>query len=253
MSILPGLDVGHQATQGGAVHVAAGEAAVVVVVGEGDPAFVILALDEGVAGFLLRVDGIEGLVQTFVAGDAGVDRAAPARDVRRGAHWPPALPSRRPKNLGPFHCVPVILRAAADRLLNSFRSTRTCLPASRSRGTRGRPIRGSGWCQASGASGFRGRPGQRRSRSSSAWHLLPPASCGSASPARRRPAPGSDTPGATPRRCGCGATAAAGRADPRAPKDRPSAGTATPRAAPSPCLGFCCRSSLKISVVETDA
>ena len=44
-----GLDVGEQALQGRAVQRAAGEAAVVVAVGQRDPALVRLALDVGFA------------------------------------------------------------------------------------------------------------------------------------------------------------------------------------------------------------
>jgi len=39
---LVGLDIGHQAAQRGPIHVAAGVAAVLVIVGDGDPALVTL-------------------------------------------------------------------------------------------------------------------------------------------------------------------------------------------------------------------
>jgi hypothetical protein len=98
-----------------------------------------LALDIGLAGFSLRVEGIEVLFKTRVGGDAGVDGAtnggghvaSPARegslslcDVRRA-------PTSRPRALGspalfvlwsrakkrrPFHRTPVMAQATAEGL-----------------------------------------------------------------------------------------------------------------------------------------
>jgi hypothetical protein len=75
MSIF-GLDVGHQAAQARALHVAAGVAAVVVAVVQRHPAFVPLAGDEGQAGIALGFEAVVFLVEPFVAGFAGVDGAA---------------------------------------------------------------------------------------------------------------------------------------------------------------------------------
>ena len=67
-----------------------------------------LAFDKGVAGFLLRIDGVEGLVEAFIAGDATVDRATLGRGQDGSAHRLPPLPALSPKNFGPDHCVPVM-------------------------------------------------------------------------------------------------------------------------------------------------
>ena len=40
------------------------------------PAFVLLTLDVGLAGFALGVERVEGLLQAFVGGFARVDRAS---------------------------------------------------------------------------------------------------------------------------------------------------------------------------------
>lgn len=77
----------------------------------------------GMAGFLLGVDGVERLVQTFVAGHTAVDGAAlaPLEDF---AHLPApfllvvflAAVDFNPKNTGPDQAVPVISLAMRDRL-----------------------------------------------------------------------------------------------------------------------------------------
>ena len=98
--------------QGRAVEGAAGEATVVVAVIEGHPALVPLALDVGEAGLPLRIQRVERLVQSFLGALAAVDRAADL--ARRGIH--PAVPfGRRPKNNQPFHRVPAIALATADK------------------------------------------------------------------------------------------------------------------------------------------
>ena len=104
-----GRHVGEQLAQAGAVHRAAGEAAVVVAAGQGGPALVLLAQDVGRAGLALRVERVERLLQPLVAGDAGIDRAADAAGGGLGDHG--ASPSRRPKKAGPLRRVPVISRA----------------------------------------------------------------------------------------------------------------------------------------------
>ena len=52
---LAGFDVGQQALEGRAVHVAAGEPTVVVALGQAPPALVRLALDVGLGRFSLGV------------------------------------------------------------------------------------------------------------------------------------------------------------------------------------------------------
>ncbi len=72
----PRLDVGHEPLQRRPVHVAAGEAAVVVGVGQADPALVLLARDVRLGGLPLGVEGVELLVEALLGGLAGVDGAA---------------------------------------------------------------------------------------------------------------------------------------------------------------------------------
>ncbi len=75
------------------LHGAAGIAAVVEALANEPPALVRLALDIGLGGFSLRVEGIEVLFKARVGGDAGVDGAAnggghvasPARDGSLGS------------------------------------------------------------------------------------------------------------------------------------------------------------------------
>src|SRR5581483_2011869 len=115
MSISPALDIGHQALQGRALGVAAREAGIVVVVGDRDPPLAPLAGDEGVARFLLRVDGVELLVEPLVRGHPAVDRTAFAR--LGGGNSRHQAPPLRPKNSGPLQCCPVMCLATAVRLL----------------------------------------------------------------------------------------------------------------------------------------
>ena len=103
--------------------------------------------DIGLAGFALGVEGVEGEIEIMLGGFAGVDGAALGLWDRRLHAAPPhcfgrrssrtdpgsrrlssvprrsrssaarrVLAPRRPKKRGPFHFVPVILRAIADRL-----------------------------------------------------------------------------------------------------------------------------------------
>ena len=80
-----------------------------------------LAFDIGLAGLPLGVQGIELKVQIMFGGLAGVDGAAADLHPVHAAlscDWATFCPrpSRRPKNLGPFQFVPVMIRAMADRL-----------------------------------------------------------------------------------------------------------------------------------------
>ena len=70
------LDVGQQPLQGGAVHIGARVPAVIVLLRKGDPPLVTLAVDERFAGIALCVERVEGLLEAFLGGLAGVDRAA---------------------------------------------------------------------------------------------------------------------------------------------------------------------------------
>ena len=73
-----GSDIVKQALQRGAFEIATGEPAIVIVVSRQHPALVPLAADEGLAGFALRGERIEFLLEPFLGGFASVDRAAPA-------------------------------------------------------------------------------------------------------------------------------------------------------------------------------
>ena len=65
-------------------------------------------VDVGQSGILLRIEGIEGLVESFVTGDAAIDGTAFRSNK---IHFRPPF---TPKKAGPDQCVPVIARAAAD-------------------------------------------------------------------------------------------------------------------------------------------
>ena len=82
---LAGLDVGHQASEGRPVDVAAGEPAVVVAVGQAGPALAGLAADVGLARLALGVEGVELLLQPLLGALAGVDRTADGRGL--GGGW----------------------------------------------------------------------------------------------------------------------------------------------------------------------
>jgi hypothetical protein len=73
---LAGFDVGHETLERGPVHVAAGEAAVVVAVGKASPAFAGLAADEGLGRLALGVEAVELLLQLLLRTLACVDGAA---------------------------------------------------------------------------------------------------------------------------------------------------------------------------------
>jgi len=70
------LDIGQQPVEPRSVHVPAGVAAVVVLVGKAPPALVSLAGDEGLAGLALRVQRVELLFQSLFRALARVDAAA---------------------------------------------------------------------------------------------------------------------------------------------------------------------------------
>jgi hypothetical protein len=59
----PCRDIGEQPLQGRPIHCRAGEPAVVITSGQAHPAFVPLAADERLAGFALRLQRIEFLLE----------------------------------------------------------------------------------------------------------------------------------------------------------------------------------------------
>src|ERR1700737_2777237 len=71
-----GPDVGDQVLQGGSLQIATGISAIVIAGSDQYPALVALAADEGLAGFTLRRERIEFLLEPFFGGFAGVDGTA---------------------------------------------------------------------------------------------------------------------------------------------------------------------------------
>jgi hypothetical protein len=69
-------NIGEQLLQSGAIHRRTGEPAVVISRAQADPAFVPLAVDEGLAGFTLRLQRIELLLEPLLGRFAGVNRTA---------------------------------------------------------------------------------------------------------------------------------------------------------------------------------
>ena len=126
---MPALDVGQQPLERRPLQGAAGVAAVVVQLGQQDPAFALLADDEGLACLALGVERVEVLLQPLLAALAGVDRAAefglaaviidraslshgtpPTRPDVRPSFETYRCPASdvRPKNRGPDQCALVI-------------------------------------------------------------------------------------------------------------------------------------------------
>ncbi|NKA76334.1 hypothetical protein GO285_05304 [Ralstonia solanacearum] len=76
------LDVRQQTLQARPLHVAAGVRGIVVVVRHRNPALGTLTGDVGVTRVTLCIDRVEVLIEPFVRGLAGVDRATPALPAR---------------------------------------------------------------------------------------------------------------------------------------------------------------------------
>ena len=127
---LAGLHVLHEALEGWAFKVRAGEAAVGTLLGDELPAEPCLASDILLAGFALGIQGVEVLIESRGGGLACVDRAALGFRARRRGRRLSSLcharasvvwvaPGRRwsPKNVYPFQGVPLISRAICDRLV----------------------------------------------------------------------------------------------------------------------------------------
>ena len=113
----PVLDILQQPLQAGPFQRAAGDAAVVILIADQHPALGALAGDVRLAGLALGVERVELLLQPFLGGFPGVDRAAQLADdlrfFRRLRHVRP-LWFLSPKNTQPFQRVPVMARAMAD-------------------------------------------------------------------------------------------------------------------------------------------
>src|SRR6202040_4363415 len=87
----PCRDVGEQLLQSGPVHRRAGEPTIIITHAHADPAFVPLAVDEGLAGFALRLQRIEFLLEPFLGRFASVDPTADCSVSPPGSwylHWP---------------------------------------------------------------------------------------------------------------------------------------------------------------------
>src|SRR6266853_841406 len=97
MSIRPPWMSASRHCSAGRSDVATREPAIVVA-GPGQcPALVALAADVGFAGFALRLKRVEFLLEPFLGGFAGVDRAALAARVNSRHRCPPL--ARRPESM----------------------------------------------------------------------------------------------------------------------------------------------------------
>src|SRR4051812_229275 len=92
--------------QGPALQRAAGQPAIIVGGLDQSPALAALAADKRFAGFALRMQRVEVLLQPFLGGFAGVDGATP--------HDGFAVHLFSPKKRGPDQRTPVIRRATSD-------------------------------------------------------------------------------------------------------------------------------------------
>src|SRR3984957_1446032 len=84
-------DVLKQLLQSGPIHRRAGEPTVIISRPQADPAFMPLAVDEGLAGFALRLQRIELLFEPFLGRFASVDPTADCSVPPPGSwylHWP---------------------------------------------------------------------------------------------------------------------------------------------------------------------
>src|SRR5438445_2753705 len=72
----PRREVSQQLLQSRPIHRRAREPAVIISRAQADPAFLPLALDKGLAGFALRLQRIEFLLEPLLGRFAGVDRTA---------------------------------------------------------------------------------------------------------------------------------------------------------------------------------
>ena len=116
---LLGRDVFEQLFERGPVHVSTRVAAVVVASRNDSPALVALTQDESLAGFPLRIEGVEGLLQTFFTRLPGIYRTTNDRlylTIHDTSFDDRDCFAFRPKNSGPDRRVPVMSRAISERL-----------------------------------------------------------------------------------------------------------------------------------------
>jgi hypothetical protein len=92
-------------------YIAAGETGINVIITHRNPAIGALTGNVGQSRFLLRIEGIEGLIEALVGRHAAIDCTTFwGNDIH-------LRPPFTPKNAGPDQFVPVMARAAADKLL----------------------------------------------------------------------------------------------------------------------------------------
>src|SRR5207247_985865 len=116
------LDVGEQALQRRPLHVATRKPAIVVAGPGHHPALVALAADVGLAGFALRLERVEFLLEALFGGFAGVDGAARAARVSSRHGCSPS--SRRPG---------AALARTGGRPIGFASARRTAVPTTRCR------------------------------------------------------------------------------------------------------------------------
>src|SRR5262249_28579818 len=83
----PRRDVGEQLLQSRPIDRGAGEPAVIIARAQADPAFVPLAVDEGLTGLALRLQRIELLLEPLLGRFAGVDRTVHGSAPPRSGSW----------------------------------------------------------------------------------------------------------------------------------------------------------------------
>src|ERR1700733_1735675 len=72
------LDRLEQPRQSWSIHVRAGETAIIIEFRQRDPAFPLLTLDESLAASALRIERVKFLIESFLGGFPGIDRASQA-------------------------------------------------------------------------------------------------------------------------------------------------------------------------------
>ncbi len=113
----PVLDVRQQPLQAGALKRTTRNAAIVVLITQQRPTLGALAGNVGLASLALRVQAVEVAIQPFFGRFSGVDGAAQFTHKIVGVDGCVHVSLRvclRPKNVQPFHRVPVMARAIAD-------------------------------------------------------------------------------------------------------------------------------------------
>jgi hypothetical protein len=146
----PSLDRCQEPLQGRAIHIAAGVPAIVEMVGDHLPALVLLAGNEGLRCFPLRVKGVE-LIPSWILTRAAGGNLAPSYHLAAPSRpWRPCARTRansgEPTANGKVWCLLGSDSAGAPRVFTRCRSAPTvvsCHPAAERRNT-GPPVRKRG-------------------------------------------------------------------------------------------------------------